>query len=227
MKSSLANDFQVDPRWAAQRLATIRSMAALVGHGARNRLTVVRGALELLDVGCAAELTPEQCSAFLREMDRFLEDFNLGLDMLRCQPGDVKNLSVRQMLAEAADAWRPAATRAGVELVIADAPGDDEVPAQKPLLRQALLNLLRNATTALAGQLGGRITLRSVRGNPWLIEVADNGPGLPPIMHEGVGLTLCRDAMTLMGGTFAYALNSAGSGACFTLGFPVRLGGTP
>jgi signal transduction histidine kinase len=227
MKSALVPDPQVDPRWAAQRLATVRSMAALVGHGARNRLTVVRGALELLEIGAAADLSPEQCSAFLREMDRFLEDFNLGLDMLRCQPGDHRRLSVRAALAHAVEAWQPVADRAAVQLRVSSEPGADEVPAQTGLLHQALMNLLRNATTALAGRPGAQITLRSVPGDPWLIEVADNGPGLPAIMQEGVGLTVCRDAMTLMGGTFAYALNSTGPGACFTLGFPVRVGDTP
>jgi signal transduction histidine kinase len=209
-----------DPQWAAQRLAAVRSMSALVGHRARNRLTVIRGALELLDAGCAADLTAEQCAAFLAEMDEFLEDFNLGLEMMRCRLGEIQPVSARQVIGEAVNCWRPAAIRAGVRLELLDPPGSDEILADALLLRQAILNLLRNSTTAVTGRPEGRILIRSVRGQPWQIEVEDNGPGLPSPLPEGVGLVVCRDALTLMGGTLSYGAAANGSGAVFRLTLP-------
>lgn len=210
-------DLLSDPRWAAQRLAVVRSMSALVGHGARNRLTVVRGALELLDAGCAGDLTGEQCAAFLAEMDRFLGDFNLGLDMMRCQFGESRPVSARHVIDDAVNRWAPTAVRAGVRLEVIDQPGDDIILADAVLLRQAILNLLRNGTTAVAGRPDGRISVRLVPGQPGQIRVEDNGPGLPSPLVEGVGLTLCRDALTLMGGTLDYRSAANGSGAEFTL----------
>jgi signal transduction histidine kinase len=216
----MESDPSSDPRWAAQRLAAVRSMSALVGHRARNRLTVVRGALELLDAGCAGDLTAEQCAAFLAEMDRFLEDFNLGLEMMRCRLGEIRPVSARQVIGEALNRWRPAAIQVGVRLELVDLPGDDQILADAVLLRQAILNLLRNGTTALIGRPDGRILIRSVRGQPWQIQVEDNGPGLPSPLPEGVGLALCRDALTLMGGTLNYGAAADESGAVFTLSLP-------
>ena len=224
---AMESDPASDPRWALQRLAAVRSMSGLVGHRARNRLTVVRGALELLDAGCAGDLTAEQCAAFLAEMDLFLADFNLGLEMMRCRLGDVKMVSARQVIGEAGNRWQPAADRARVGLEIIDPSGNDEVLADPVLLRQAILNLLRNATTAVAGRADGRITIRSVPGQPWQIHIEDNGPGLPSPLVDGVGLTLCRDALTLMGGTFSYGSAANGSGAKIQVESAHAVGGTP
>jgi len=211
-----------DPRWAAQRLATIRSMASVVGHRARNRLTVIRGALELLDAGCAADLSPEQCAAFLGEMDRFLEDFNLSLEMMRGKLGEIRVVSARQVIADAVGRWRSAAARAGVRLEFVDPLEKDEILADPVLLRQVILNLLRNGTAALADRMEGRIIIRSVPGPLWQIQIEDNGPGLPSPLAFGVGLTLCRDALTLMGGTLSFGPAAHESGAGFTLSLPAR-----
>jgi len=223
-------DPQHDPRWAAQRLAAVGSIAALLGHQARNRLAVVRAALELIEAGAGAELTPEQGAAFLAELDRFLGDFNLGLEMIRCHTAGRQAVSARQAIAEAVAACRAPAERAGALLRIEDQPAaDDRVEADPLLLRQSILNLLRNAIAALAGRANGQIIVSSVPGDPWRIEVADNGPGLPAAMTRGtpnagftsrrggLGLTLCRDAMTLMGGAISYAPSRGEAGARFRL----------
>jgi two-component system C4-dicarboxylate transport sensor histidine kinase DctB len=229
MKPELETDPSVDPRWAAHRMAAVGSIAALVGHRARNRLTVVRAALELLEAGAAGDLTTEQGSAFLGELDRFLGDFNLGLEMIRCQPTHAQSVAVREVIAEALEKSRLPAERAGTALRFEDTPGDDAVSADPLLLRQSILNLIRNGLEALDGRAGGEIIVRSIAGAPWIIEVEDNGPGLPASMKEcdpdeifapigrGLGLPLCRDAMTLMGGAISYVASGEKPGACFRL----------
>jgi signal transduction histidine kinase len=48
------------------------------------------------------------------------------------------------------------------------------------LIKQALLNLLINATQAMAGEPGGELLLRACRdGNSAIVEVIDSGPGIP------------------------------------------------
>jgi signal transduction histidine kinase len=227
---TMESDPQNDPRWAAQRLAAVGSIAALVGHEARNRLTVVRAALELLEADLAGDLTAEQRTAFLGELDRFLGDFNLGLDMIRCHASGAKPVSVRILIADAVARCRQQVERAGISLNFADQPKEDLVSADSLLLRQAMLNLLRNAIEALEGRPGGRIIVRSIAGDPWLIEVEDNGPGLPAEMREdaaalifpppGLGLALCRDAMTVMGGSVSYVTSQQEAGARFQLSLP-------
>jgi signal transduction histidine kinase len=228
----MTEDDQNDPRWAAQRLAAVGSIAALLGHEARNRLTVVRSALEMIEMGAAQELTPEHGAAFLAELDRFLGDFNLGLDMVRCHAVRIQPLSARAVIHDAVRRFQSTAERAGVELMAVDQPEAlDLINADSLLVRQSILNLLRNSIEAFEGRWGGRIWLSSKRGSPWLIEVQDDGPGLPPAMKDagsrtgfinpagGLGLALCRDAMTVMGGSFRWIPSEQTRGACFRLEF--------
>lgn len=102
------------------------------------------------------------------------------------------------------------------------------------LLEPVLLNLLRNAWQATAGLEGASIELQARfnrRGNV-VIEVSDNGPGVPDELARkvfvpffttkeqgsGVGLALARQVMIAHGGFIRLSRNDNG-GATFTLIF--------
>jgi nitrogen fixation/metabolism regulation signal transduction histidine kinase len=113
-------------------------------------------------------------------------------------------------------------------------PAELDVYADRDLLEPVVMNLVRNALQAtqdmddahvdLSGRLGRR-------GNI-VIEIADNGPGIPdenlrkifvPFFTtkkdgSGVGLALARQVMTAHGGFVRVAQNEGG-GAIFTLTF--------
>ena len=113
-------------------------------------------------------------------------------------------------------------------------PAELDVYADRDLLEPVVMNLVRNALQAtqnvedphidLSGRLGRR-------GNI-VIEVADNGPGIPdenlrkifvPFFTtkedgSGVGLALARQVMTAHGG-FVRVAHNDGGGAIFTLTF--------
>ena len=77
-----------------------------------------------------------------------------------------------------------------MELELSD--GLPEVPLDPSQLRQALLNIVRNAGEALSGEGGGRLvmsTWRARSGDGVLLEVRDDGPGMDPISRLGSALT--------------------------------------
>lgn len=110
-----------------------------------------------------------------------------------------------------------------------------QVPADKVQIEQVLLNLLRNAMEAMAGQDRREITILSrVTGNMARIEVADCGPGVaahilakpfqPFVTTKekgmGVGLNMCRALVEAHGGTIRI-LNRPDPGAVFEILLPL------
>ncbi len=104
--------------------------------------------------------------------------------------------------------------------------------ADPDLLAQALLNILRNAVRATAGQQSPRVRL-SIRAAPQgkvSIEVSDNGPGIPAEKREdiflpfytthkggsGVGLSFARQVALAHGGLII-AEDAPDGGACLKI----------
>jgi two-component system nitrogen regulation sensor histidine kinase NtrY len=103
--------------------------------------------------------------------------------------------------------------------------------ADPDLLAQALINLVRNAAQAVAARDEGTVWLTIRReGNATLIEIADNGPGVPDAIQRdvflpffttraegtGVGLNLVRQIAIAHGGSVGVE-DRVGGGALFRL----------
>jgi len=169
-----------------------------------------------------------------RRSDSLLQFVHGYRQLTRLAPPDKKRVrvadlfdSVRQ-LAEAE--WPTSKTALSIEVE----PAELDVYADRDLLEPVLLNLLRNAwqvTMNLADPKLRMIGRLNRRGNV-IIEVCDNGPGVPEDLARkifvpffttkpegsGVGLALARQVMTVHGGFIRVADND-GVGARFTLTF--------
>jgi len=113
-------------------------------------------------------------------------------------------------------------------------PSELDVYADRDLLEPVLLNLLRNAWQSTLKEAKPKILLsgRLNRRNNVVIEVADNGPGVPDEIAKqvfvpffttketgsGVGLALARQVMIAHGGFIRLSRNAEG-GATFSLTF--------
>lgn len=146
-------------------------------------------------------------------------------------------LDVAALAREVAREWTPRAIAAGIDLGFE---GDDKLLTQgeKLLLREALSNLIDNALH-YAGR-GATVTLRVQQlHNQAVVEVEDNGPGLPELAEAdlprvferfwraseipggcGLGLSIVAEIALRHGGS-AQALNVLPRGLCVRLSLPL------
>src|SRR6266508_2662306 len=116
-----------------------------------------------------------------------------------------------------------------------------EIRADERMLRQALLNIIRNAAEAISDkQTVRRVEVlssneRDNAGRTWaVVEIKDSGEGIPPgdlqrifipffttkATGHGVGLALAHRVITQHGGTLT-ASNAKGGGAVFRIQLPL------
>lgn len=121
-----------------------------------------------------------------------------------------------------------------LSLIIDIQPSELDVTADRDMLEQVLINLLKNAAQALEGAAGDTVWLSAHinRRGRVVIDVADNGSGIPTDIAKkifvpffttkregsGVGLALARQIMLSHGGAISLNENEGG-GAKFSLTF--------
>ena len=196
-----------------------REFVANAAHELRTPLSVIQGAVEMLEAG--AKETPEERDRFIAHIKR--ESARLGrlvraLLLLaraqsRAEPLRIEPLRLLPLLRSATEALRlPDA----VELELR-CPDELRVLAQEDLLRQVIANVLENAGKNTER---GRIVVeaRPSGADAVAIEVTDSGVGMQPEELDavfdrfyrgggrgadgfGLGLAIVRDAVTALGGT--------------------------
>jgi signal transduction histidine kinase/ActR/RegA family two-component response regulator len=195
------------------------------------RLT--RAQREMLTLIESSARTLESVLSDLLDLAR-VESGRLGLQQVRFALGEV--------MREAAALWRLEAEKKGLEFGVDIAPeAEGPVEGDPVRLRQIVVHLLSNAVKFTES---GRVSLRVSRpaDSPErvVIEVADTGVGFSPEIGEqlferfaqadgsytrrfggaGLGLALCRDLATRMGGTIT-AEGRPGVGAAFRVELPL------
>ena len=149
---------------------------------------------------------------------------------------ELRDVMLKQELDQALTLVAQRVRAAGVTVTREYEPDVPLVCCQPTLLGQVLVNLLINALDAMAGQRGGRLTLRVRRGPEHaLVEVEDTGPGVPKEMRarifepffstkgergNGLGLWISSQIARNHGGDLVASRGSIG--ALFRLSLPVE-----
>ena len=139
---------------------------------------------------------------------------------------------MNQLVQELADFVRPVAVRQGLTMRVETDPAVPMMEIDRTLLRQAILNLVKNGLEALSR--GGELTIGSrATDNGVEIFVADTGPGIPAEVAgrlfeqffttkpqgTGLGLSISRQIIEEHGGDLMWS-NRPGGGAVFTILLP-------
>src|SRR5437660_7555059 len=211
------------------RLAALGTAVTKINHDLRNILATAR----LVTDGLTASAAPEVRRVAPRLLDAIDRAVALCTRTLDFSREDTPPLTrTRFSLAPLIDEIGPGLALSERDLAIEDAvPPDLVVEADRDQLYRVFLNLARNAVEAGAH----RLRFYTVReAATIMIEVADDGPGLPPKAREnlfrpffgsarpggsGLGLAIARELVRAHGGELSLA-SSTGAGTAFRLTLP-------
>jgi len=208
---------------SSERMAALGAMAGMLAHDFRNPMTVVRGHAEmLLEDGLRLETVRSQAELIVRMVDRLDRMTAEILDFARAGGRVVRRrLPLRQFFGDLADDLEKELP--GVSIVrTLDLPEEAAGALDEDKIRRAIGNLTSNARDVMGGRgvvhLAVRLAPPAEEGAPerLLIEVADEGPGVPPEIRAtlfepfvtarkkggtGLGLAVSRRFVEDHGGT--------------------------
>jgi Na+/proline symporter/nitrogen-specific signal transduction histidine kinase len=223
-----------------------------VTHELRTPLTSIRAFTEILrdNPDLPAAERARYLEIMAAETERLTRMVNQVLDLARLESGNAEwrltEVDLGAVIDEAATATAQLFTDNGVTLDVVSADPGQVVEADRDGVMQVLLNLLSNAVKVSPSPGGKvRITLRADDGVA-RIDVADNGPGVPPSDRElifdrfrqggaggrtggtGLGLAISRRIVEQFGGTLEVSdCGGNGRGATFSIGLPVSVSAQP
>lgn len=229
----------------SERLATVGKIAAQITHEVRNPLSSIGLNAEMLEEELGAlEGSPSQIEeakrlarAIVKEVDRLTEITEEYLRFARLPRPKLEREDLAAIVSSLLSFMRPEleARAVSVEVELMPLP----VAADEHQLRQALLNLLRNAGEAMGS--GGRLRVEGRSdGSAVELTIADTGQGIAP-EHlakvfdpffstkeggTGLGLALTQQIIVEHGGSIVVD-SRLGGGTTFTVRLPAATGAAP
>jgi signal transduction histidine kinase len=230
-------------------LESLGEMSAGLAHEFKNAIAALHGYVQLLQSLELDEKARGTAGSLLNEVRNLSDMVTSFLNFARPQPLDVEQVDLNELIHDCATELSSLFNARKVELVITGA-GTAGVPpaaagilirADERMLRQAVLNLVRNAAEAIPDTATDRLveivstSERDISGKTWaVVEVSDSGAGIPSAdlqrifipffttkaSGHGVGLALAHRVITQHGGTLTVANGKTG-GAVFTVRLPL------
>ncbi len=178
----------------SERLATVGRMAAQITHEVRNPLASIGLYAELLgdeiaDRGQGSDEPKRLVASIISEVDRLTEITETYLRFARLPRPKLEREDLGAIVTGVLEFARAELSQAGITLALDVAPGLPDVAADEAQLRQALLNLVRNAREAMSTRQSGRlrVAVAARRGAAddgrdaaeVRVTVSDSGDGIP------------------------------------------------
>lgn len=219
-----------------ERLAAVGEVTSQIVHGLSSPLTGISTITDyLLDTAGAAERSSlelikseaQRAASLVRELLFFTRrDATDPVASLN----DVLNRVICLFALKASDK--------GAEVATDLSPKPISVPGRPIQIEQIVLNLLDNARHAVDGRDDGQIMIRTlIQGDHVVLEVSDNGSGIPPEIQDrifepffttkqpglgtGLGLAIVETMVRECGGSIQVR-SRPGGGTTFTILFPLK-----
>ncbi len=230
----------------AQRDAAWSEVARRLAHEVKNPLTPIRLAAERLRMKLADKLESDDramldkaSGTIVTQVEALRELVDAFGDYAQEPQLSLEAIRLDSLIREVVTLYQQGDPVLNFKLDLC--PGPEGLAADSGRLRQLLINLVRNAKEAGAGDPVS-VFIRSEKiekgGVPRLkLEIWDNGPGFPDMVLEqpfepyisskgrgsGLGLAICRKIISEHNGNISIA-NRPGGGAQVTIDFPLALG---
>ena len=226
-----------------QSLAAFAKLASHVAHEVRNPLSAIMLNTELLEEEaskCGCDTAPEAAAliaSIKKEADRLQHLTDEYLAFARPPRPAAAHQSLNAVADELTHLVREEARRSGITVETTmshDCPCALMDPHQ---IKQAALNIVRNAMQAMPG--GGRLTIATevLRDGSVAMHVDDTGPGIPDDLRcqvfepfftskpegTGLGLPLAAHIVRDHGGDIDFGPAPGGAGTRFTIKLPASI----
>ena len=220
----------------SEKLVEVGRLSAGIAHEVNNPLAVISYAAQLLQrEGNLSEDQQELVERIGNEVERLQALTGSLLSFSRAQETLKRKVDLNDIVTDVLRLVRYDITRKGIALSESYGPALP-VSGDPNKLKQVIINLIMNATQAVAR--GGRIDLSTapVAGDEVELVIRDDGPGIPADVLErifepffttkkagegtGLGLYICRNIVAEHDGRLL-AESAPGEGATFRLVLPV------
>jgi two-component system, LuxR family, sensor kinase FixL len=213
-------------------LAQIGESASLLAHEIKNPITAINFALRAVadKLGEDQRSVLEDLTLRLTKLERTMRR---TLSFARPLKLERESCDVGELLSDVVSLLGPELQSGGVRLELECAPDLPCIQADRGLLEEVILNLVRNAHEALAK--GGRVRVCAAREGRTFLEISvdDDGPGIAPAVRAslfkpfvtsklggtGLGLAIARKIVREHGGEIGVREGVLG-GACFWIRLP-------
>jgi PAS domain S-box-containing protein len=221
----------------AERLVAIGQLAAGIAHEVNNPVGIITSRIELMLMEAEEHGLPSAVIEDLRVLHRHaLRVTDIAAKLLtfaRETPADRQPIDINTVVTDALALVRKQLNHSGVHVDLRLGAGLPHIFGHANALQQVVLNLVTNAGQALVDH--GTIRVATTAGDAHVtVEVADDGPGIPPatlshvfdpffttkVSGTGLGLSVSYGIVRDHGGTMDVR-SDVGGGTVFTISLPI------